>query len=515
MKKATDDLFRLIKSLTKSEKGYFKKFASRNSPGGKSNYISLFDSIDKMQSYDEDLLRKRLKDKQLMNQLSVYKVYLFNLILKALQTYGSFEGTDTKITEMVASARILVKKQMPKEALKLLKKAKEIAYKYDNEKALLEILFAQRNILMTVPDKHIIEKRKAMYEEQKQFIERLSNRFYYTWLSDRMVMYVEQKGDFRNDERQREIEKIMSDPYMKSISKTMGYSSRAFYYHTHLFYNLARGDSSKIHEYTKAEVLYHEQYRYFIDENPKNYISSLLNYLFSAHISKNRKDVKDALMRLASARRQYARKLSPDLATELFMKARNIEILIYTNTCELEKGRRIVKLMESELKNLQDFVSYPLKVSLLYNAAHFCFLDRDFTGALRFNNMVMAESANLRSDVFNFAKIFNLLVHYELGNFDHLEYIIENTHRYLKEKKSLFRIEELLMTAIRKTLNTQDKKEIRSIFAELNSNIKKISGDPRSRGSFEFFDSIAWTQSKMTGERYSDVKKRQYEGLTD
>ena len=126
MKKASDDLFRLIKSLTKSEKGFFKKFAARNSSGGKSNYINLFDAIESIESYDDETLKKKLQDQPFVNQIPVYKVYLFNLILKALQQYGTYENTDTKISDMVAGARILVKKQMPKEAQKILKKAKEI-----------------------------------------------------------------------------------------------------------------------------------------------------------------------------------------------------------------------------------------------------------------------------------------------------------------------------------------------------------------------------------------------------
>ena len=37
MKTVSDDLFRLIKSLNKSEKGYFKKFAAKNEAGSKQN----------------------------------------------------------------------------------------------------------------------------------------------------------------------------------------------------------------------------------------------------------------------------------------------------------------------------------------------------------------------------------------------------------------------------------------------------------------------------------------------
>jgi hypothetical protein len=91
LKTVSDDLYRLIKSLNKSEKGYFKKFAAKNEVGSKQNYIVLFDAIDRMEEYDEERLRVSLKKESFIKQLPVYKVYLFNLILKSLSLYGAFE----------------------------------------------------------------------------------------------------------------------------------------------------------------------------------------------------------------------------------------------------------------------------------------------------------------------------------------------------------------------------------------------------------------------------------------
>ena len=50
--KATDDLFQLIKALTKNEKGYFKKYSAFHSIGGKNKYLLLFDAIEKQKEYD-------------------------------------------------------------------------------------------------------------------------------------------------------------------------------------------------------------------------------------------------------------------------------------------------------------------------------------------------------------------------------------------------------------------------------------------------------------------------------
>ena len=219
MKTVSDDLYRLIKSLTKPEKGYFKKFAAKNASGSKQNYIVLFDAIDSMNSYDEGLLKKKLKNDPVSRQLSVYKVYLFNLILKSLSQYGAFDNSTSRIKELLDYSKTLSSKALHKEALKQLKKAKELAYKFTNFTLLLDVLIAERNIITVLPDKNIREARKQLYEEELAVTEKLRKSFEYSWLSDQMVICVEQKGDFREEDKLREMEKIISSPADENIFK--------------------------------------------------------------------------------------------------------------------------------------------------------------------------------------------------------------------------------------------------------------------------------------------------------
>jgi hypothetical protein len=57
--KPSNELFELIKSLTKSEKRFFKLQSSLQS--GDKNYIRLFDTIDKMSEYDEEEVKSNFK----------------------------------------------------------------------------------------------------------------------------------------------------------------------------------------------------------------------------------------------------------------------------------------------------------------------------------------------------------------------------------------------------------------------------------------------------------------------
>ena len=76
MKKPSDHIFRLIHAMTPAEKRYFKRhFASEQSV-----LTQLFDFINKMKSYDEQLIKQSFEENVARN-FKVYKVQLFELLM--------------------------------------------------------------------------------------------------------------------------------------------------------------------------------------------------------------------------------------------------------------------------------------------------------------------------------------------------------------------------------------------------------------------------------------------------
>ena len=121
-----DHLFELIKSLSKSEKGYFKKVNSFHIKGGQNNYMLLFDSIDKMDAYDEALLKKHL-GVHIGTQLPFLKHYLYYQLLDSLDQY--YQSSNVEINKWICKTEILYKKGLTIQAQKILDKAMHFAAK--------------------------------------------------------------------------------------------------------------------------------------------------------------------------------------------------------------------------------------------------------------------------------------------------------------------------------------------------------------------------------------------------
>ena len=128
----SQELYLLVKSLTKAEKGYFKKFAQRYSTEKDDNqYLALLDAIDEQPAggeYDEAKMIKKHNGKKFIKHLSTTKKYLLNALLKALRSYR--EGSQnalTEINELIENAQICFDKQLMSLGNKFLDKARQIA----------------------------------------------------------------------------------------------------------------------------------------------------------------------------------------------------------------------------------------------------------------------------------------------------------------------------------------------------------------------------------------------------
>lgn len=507
MKTVSDDLFRLIKALNKSEKGYFKKFAAKNAAGSKANYIVLFDAIEKMESYDEDLLRKELTGEPILKQLAVYKVYLFNLILKSMNQYGAFESSASRIREHLENSKTLSAKALFREAMKQLKKAKEIALKFGHLNLLLEILTAERSIITVSPDKHILENRQKIYREQRTAALRLIKTFEYSWLSDQMVICVEQQGDFAKEDRLKEMEKIMSSPLISDPSLAEDINMKFYMLHTRLFYQLGKNNLKEVSNILREELELQESNRHFIDDNPKNYASALINFLLFSHITGVRSDVLEAVVKLNRLRKKLKNKVPLSLELHILFHAANTELLIYRNICDMKRGRNVMKRIESELPKHSSEIPPQLRISLLSNAASFRFIDEDYDAALKLNNKLLDESSlAFKSDVHFFGRLFDLIIHYELGNIDLLEYHLNNTYKFLRDKGALHKPESLVIESLKKAVKSAPG-EAGEIFGELHHKLSRLKPDAHIENLFSMFDLISWAKSKAENKSLIEVLK--------
>ena len=139
-----DNLFLLVKSLTKSEKRQFKLYVGRLDVNQDSKFLNLFNFLDKASSYDEvAILKTKIVKKQ---QLANVKAHLYKQILISLKLNPSHQNIRSQIREQLDFASILYHKGLYKQSLKILDKSKEVAIQNEEKNLAYEIVELEKII---------------------------------------------------------------------------------------------------------------------------------------------------------------------------------------------------------------------------------------------------------------------------------------------------------------------------------------------------------------------------------
>lgn len=506
--KATNDLYKLIKSLTKTEKTYFKKFAVRHNPKENNAFLRLFNAFELKNDdprYNENDIKKKFKNEQFVNQLPVIKNYLYNTILKSLSLYYLEEKVSIKLNYLLNSANVLYDKELYNESLKILSKAEKIAEQNEMDPELLTIINIRRKVLRTKSSlNEAAEEIMKTYEEEKNVIEKMNNLWGYKKLYDELVIFASSKGLTKNKEEQKELYRIMDHPLLSDISMAVNMHSKIFYHQIKGIITRFISDIESSYMHTKALIE-------LVDSKPSK------KKIFGAFylIAKQNLIIPTVILNKTDEFERYSKELLSDhhLVEDMpgkvkrFLKARSYTILVGINIMngDFEKALPITqKILELSVNNKyrdEELVANYISAINYFGLG-------DLNNSLKYLNRIFnSKEFMLRTDVQSASRIFNLILHYELGNIDSLEYFIKSTYRFLHKTKNLQPFELLTLKIIKKLTKVSNKKELIELLKEHRNELEKIFTDSVESDKLHGFDIIAWVDSKIEDKTYSEVVK--------
>ena len=141
----SDQLFQLVKSLTKAEKRNFTFYSTRIQEADSLKYIQLFELMDKQKELNDHQILTKLKGVDKV-QYSNLKRHLYKQLMTSLRMIHIQKKTDIQVREYLDFVDILYGKGLYLQSLKILDKAKILADKSNNDLLYLAILETEKNI---------------------------------------------------------------------------------------------------------------------------------------------------------------------------------------------------------------------------------------------------------------------------------------------------------------------------------------------------------------------------------
>ncbi len=510
--KPSQELFRLIRSLSKSEKRFFKLTSSLQT--GEKNYIKLFDAIEKQKEYDEQAIKDQFKGETFIKHLPSEKNHLYKLILKSLRLFYSENTVSAILAEHIQSIEILYNKALYSECSKLVKKAKKIAEGHERFYYLFELIKWEKMLLEEEFQAGKFDKDlNALIEEEQVVIKKLRNLAEYQILYSKINYVFRQGGYARNEQERRIVHEIQSHELIKGKNTALSKRAAATCYYVKGLCAITNSEVEESFENFSKVVRIFEENPNLIQDIPKQYIKSLGNLFYYYIGADNYKELFDLIDKMRSLKNQPGFNRI-DIQLRIFISTTYFEMLAYDRRGEYEQALVMIPKIHESLESYGEKVTKEDEVLFQHLIANIYFGSGNYRDALReLNNVLNDNESNLRQDIYSFSKLFNLIIHFELKNFDLLDYLIKSTERYyIKRKKSLglgYAFETTFIKYFKKLLKAIKYADgTTPIFKEMKQELQGLLSDQNERVALEYFDYITWIEAKLQGEAYGILKKK-------
>ena len=498
----------LIKSLSKTEKRYFKLFVLKNSIGESSNYLKLFDYIEKTGTADKKTIQKRYGDNNfIQKQFRRYKLLLYKQILKSLRSYHSEGSTDDKIMELIRDIKILFDKALYAQASNVIEKAKSIAIKYENYTHLIDIIRWQKKIITAISISGETSKKEIIqiFQEEKQAVHKIDNANEYWKLSSLMYFTYRVNGVVRMRENINMYNTIIDSPFIKKPELAISFQAKRDFYATSTIYFIAVNNKKKAYTFAKKMLTLLEGHPHQIEDNPILYGNAHHNLLFITRSLKKYEEFFNLFPKLKAMLKRFQLVMNENIHSEMLLRSYNMEFSTYLDIGQFNKATLLIPEIEEVLKNQKNQnklleLFFTMNISLLY------FCQGKYKKSLTYLNVILNDNKNLRQDRYSFARIFQLMIHLEKENTDYLPYLVKSVYRYIMQKKNIYKLEAIFINFIKTKLHKiNSKKDQIEAFKVLREELIGICDDPMEAKFLENFDIISWLDSKIENRPFEEI----------
>lgn len=497
--KQQEYLFRLVKSLTKSEKRHFKLFSSFQH--GDKSYLSLFDTMDRQKVYNETSLQTEATSK---NNLSVAKSYLNNQILRSLRNFHASISVQSKVYSHLKDIEILYQKRLVPQGQKTLKKARSLCIKHELFGLLLVLLDWERR-LNQLSDSQT-RSEEAIYKEQLEILAQQNQIIELQSLYNQLIEFKQQYGYVRGESRPI-LEKIIDHPLLQSPDNLL--SVRAGYY----YWIIASGYYYMV---GKFEQGYNASLNLVqLDLSPQEdyeYLNGTLEHVSSCMFFNRYGEALHYLQQVQTIIDTYAIGKYEQMRIKVFYFRSNYELMIYVAAADRDAIRKKLVEIEAGLTEFKGRLKREMEFVIASAVTYAYFVLGDYKTAKSWVLAVLNESKrHVREDIYNGARIQLLFTLAQLDQLDVLSYELNSAQRYFQNKHKKFGsfdLELLAVEQLRKFTNLPNRSEVPEFAKEFRQKLEDKVGDDLVHNSEDYEMMRFWAMSKEQQCSFYEVKAK-------
>lgn len=503
------NLYDLIKSLDKNEKRYFKMMCSATGKAEDRKIVLLFDHINRQDVFEEDsILEKEPSIKA--SQLSNMKAYLYEKILQSIRQYNASKISEIKIREQIDFAQLLFERRLYSLGKNCLKKAKKMAKLQNNLELQLEIIKLEKIVLSDSAGD--LEKVDKIIVEARDINLQINNINIFSNLSMKLNSLYRKIGYIRDESDYLKLQGFFQSNLPSFEEEKLSTTERIHLYRLYIGYYFFNQDFDLGYSYAKKLEDIFEKSPAMILSHTEVYITSLNNMLTAQYKLFRYHEFLETNRKLQSVKEMNLLRISESIRVRLLKYYYIHEINNYFMRGDFEKGVDFVTQMHGgNLEYLLDLLDHHSSMILSYKIACLYFGAGNFNQAIRWlNKIINISNVDIREDLHCFARIMNLVCHFELGNMDVINYYIISTYRFLLKKDDLHFFQKYILNFLKGLNKDVNDKELLGRFRQLKDQLVPLVSSEYEKRAFIYFDIISWLESKIEKRTVQEIIQQKF-----
>ena len=501
-------LFQLVKSLKKSEKRNFKLFVKRNSAAEDLKVIQLFDALDKMADYNEKVLLKKNAAIS-KSQLSNLSANLYKQILGSLRLIKDEDNIDIQLHEQMDHARILYNKGLYIQSLNILDKMKKQAAAHHQVTYLMQVLFFEKKIESLYITRSIENRADVLIGEAKYATDKLNTITGLSNLALKLYSWYIKHGHARTKEDDAAIKKLFTENLPEGANLSENFYEKLYLYQSYSWYSFIRQDFLMYYRYTQKWVDLFSAEPFMIEVETSHYIKGMHN-LMGAHFDlRNYKKLELALHQFEKFSKQNVVLQNENNLIQTFVYLYTSKLNKHFLDGSFEEGLKLVPEIEDKLKEYELYLDRHRILVFYYKIASLYFGSGDSSTAIDYLHKIINWKVDLRTDLQCYSRLLHLIAHYELGNYDLMEYLIKSVYRFMAKMENMSVVEEEMFKFLRLSFHLTEK-NIKPELEKLLRKLKKHEHNRLETRAFLYLDVISWLESKINNIPVQEVIQNKF-----
>lgn len=475
----------LISSLTQREKAFINKNLNSKSDL-LTNSSFLYEHILKNGKINKYLLVKQLGNKNIVKNLTKEKEKLIEKILLCLLNFHKNSNSHKIITKYILFIKTLIERDIFSNIEKYIKKAKNLAYKYEEFNLILNIIEIEESLCFTNCFIINYNKLKELQDEREKIYKIIKNLNYLLTLKAELQQYQFNEEsynfDLNNFIKNYGHSPLINEDEILSVKA----KSVSFY---------IKGIISFIqHDYHSSVELQSKHYSLFNDHPylfpRKEYLQLISNFLYSCSLIKNECLFNNLMKEFLNIKDASKEEL------EFITKRKYHRTLTLYHQLERYKdGERLAIEAENYIENNRLIFSNIENIELHFNIMRAFIDSMNYTKAIQctqkqFRNIGL----KLNSSMF---KLFEFIAHYKLGNFENLIYSVNSWTKTISSKRKQFPIEKVLIRFFRLVINKTTCEEKKQLIINTINQLKDFEKSEQKYYIDHFFNFTVWFEREL------------------